>query len=105
MIIKILKEPRRRLDEQNEKLHVFNKKLKNIKKNQSEKKNTITERKNTLEGINIRLDDTEGQISKLGDKVVEIPDAKQEKKKKRIKRNKDSLRDLWDNIKLLIFTL
>ena len=54
--------------------------------------------KNTLEGINSRFDDTEEQISKLEDSVVEITETKQ-KKEKRIKENGDSLRDLWDNIK------
>ena len=59
-------------------------------------KNTITEMKNALEGINSRLNDTEEWISELKDRVVEITAAEQ---KKRMKRNKDSLRDLWDNIK------
>ena len=35
-----------------------------------------------LEGINSRLDDTEEQMSKLEDRVVEITQAKQEKEKK-----------------------
>ena len=61
-------------------------------------KNTITEMKNTLEGINSRLNDSEEQISELEDRVMEISDAEQEKEK-RTKRNEDSLRDLWDNIK------
>ena len=33
--------------------------------------------------------------------MVEIPEAEQNLKKKRIKRNEDSLRDLWDNIKCI----
>ena len=61
-------------------------------------KNTITEIKNTLEGINSRLDDTEELISKLDDRVMEITQAEQ-RKGKGILKNKDSLRDLWDNIK------
>ena len=52
--------------------------------------------KNTLEGINSRLNDTEEWISELEDKVVEITEDEQ---KKRIKRNENGLRDLWDNIK------
>ena len=59
-------------------------------------KNTITEMKNTLEGMNSRLDDTEVWISELEDRVVKITEAEQKKEKKR---NEDSLRDLWDNIK------
>ena len=61
-------------------------------------KNTITEMKNTLEGINRRLNDLEERISELEDRVVEIT-AAEEKKDKRMKRNEDSLRDLWNNIK------
>ena len=61
-------------------------------------KNTITEIKNTLEGINSRLDDTEELISKLDDRVMEITQAEQ-RKGKGILKNKDSLRDLWDNIR------
>ena len=67
-------------------------------------KNTITEMKNPLEGINSRVNDTEEWTSKLEDRVVEITDSEQ-KKGKRMKRNEDSLRDLWDNINALIFTL
>ena len=68
-----------------------------MKDNQTEMKNTITEVKNNLEGIKSRLNDTEELISMLEDRVVEITDAKQTKEK-RMKRNEDSLRDLWDNI-------
>ena len=46
-----------------------------------EKTNTVEEynnwNKNTLELINSRLDDTEEQISKLEDRVVEITQAEQ----------------------------
>ena len=60
--------------------------------------NTITEMKNTLEGINNRITEAEEQISELEDKMVEIT-AEEQNKQKRMKRNEDSLRDLWDNIK------
>ena len=59
MIIKMLKELGRRIDEHSGKLEVFNKELENKKKNQTELKNTITKIKNSLGGINSRLDDTE----------------------------------------------
>ena len=52
---------------------------------------------NTLECS--RLNDTEEQISKLEDRVVKINAAEQRKEKKSMKRNEDSLRDLWNNIK------
>ena len=60
--------------------------------------NTITEMKNTLEGINSRISEAEEQISDLEDRMVEFTAAEQNKEK-RMKRNEDTLRDLWDNIK------
>ena len=60
--------------------------------------NTITEMKNTLEGIKSRKTETEERISELEDRMVEIT-AVEHNKEKRTKRNEDSLRDLWDNIK------
>ena len=59
---------------------------------------TITERKTTLEGINNRITEGEEQISDLEDRMVEFT-AMEENKEKRMKRNEDSQRDLWDNIK------
>ena len=60
--------------------------------------NTITEMKNTIEGINSRKTEAEERLSDLEDRMVEFTAAKQNKEK-RMKRNEDSLRDLWDNIK------
>ena len=47
------------------------------------------------EGINSRINEAEEQISDLEDSVVEFTAVEQNKEK----RNEDSLRDLWDNIK------
>ena len=41
---------------------------------------------------------TEDRISEAEDRMVEINEAER-KKEKRIKRNKDNLRGLWDNVK------
>ena len=60
--------------------------------------NTINEIKNTLEGTNCRITKTEDRISEVEGRVVEINEAER-KKEKRIKRNEDNLRDLWDNVK------
>ena len=60
--------------------------------------NKINEIKNSLEGINSRITQAEEWISDLEDKIVEITAAEQTKEK-RMKRNEDSIRDLWDNIK------
>ena len=58
--------------------------------------NTITEIKNTLQGIN-RIIEVEEWISELEDRMVEIRE--EQNKGKRTKSIKDSLRDLWWNIK------
>ena len=60
--------------------------------------NTINEIKNSLEGINSKITEAEERVSDLEDKIVEITTTEQNKEK-RMKRNEDSLRDLWDNIK------
>ena len=54
--------------------------------------------KNTLEGANSRITETEEWIRDVEDRMVEFTAAEQNKEK-RMKRNEDSLRDLWDNIK------
>ena len=60
--------------------------------------NAINEIKNTLEGTNIKIMEAEDRTSEIEDKMVEIHEAER-KKEKRIKRNEDNLRDLWDNVK------
>ena len=75
-----------------------NKHLEELKNTQTEMNNTITEMKNTLEGINSRITEAEEWISDLEDSMVEFT-ATEQNKEKRMKRNEDSLRDLWDNIK------
>ena len=59
----------------------FDRETENIKKNQSELNNKITEMKNTLEGINNGLRDAVEQVSNQKDKVIEIIQSKQQKKK------------------------
>ena len=58
----------------------------------------ITEVKNTLEGTNSRIMEAEDRINQLEDRVLEINEAEM-KKEKKIKRNEDNHRDLWDNVK------
>ena len=60
--------------------------------------NAITEIKNTLEGTNRRVTEAEDRISEIEDRMVEINEAER-KTEKRMKRNEDNLRDLWDNVK------
>ena len=60
--------------------------------------NAINEIKNTLEGTNSRITEAEDRITEVEDRMVEINEAER-KKEKRIKRNEDNLRNLWDNVK------
>ena len=57
----------------------------NNNKSQSVVKNAIFEIKNTLEGTNSRVTKTEERISVLENRIMEINEAEQKKKKKRIK--------------------
>ena len=77
---------------------MFNKDLEEIKKNQLIMNNGINEVKNTLEGTNSRITEAEDMIIEIEDRTVEINEAER-KKEKRIKRNEDNPRDLWDNVK------
>ena len=61
---------------------------------------TITDMKTTLEGINSRITEAEERISDQEDRMVEFA-AVEQNKEKRMKRNEDGLRDLWDNIKCI----
>ena len=60
--------------------------------------NAISEIKSTLEGTNSRITKAEDRISEAEDRMVEINVAERTKEK-RIKRNEDNIRDLWDNVK------
>ena len=77
---------------------MFNKDLEEIKKSQLKMNNAINEIKVTLEGTMSRITETEDRISEVEDKMVEINEAER-RKGKRIKRNEDKLRDLWDSVK------
>ena len=58
----------------------------------------INEIEITLERTNSIITEAEDRISEVEDTMVEINEAER-KKKKRIKRNEDNLRDLWHNVK------
>ena len=53
---------------------------------------------NTLEGIHSRITEAEARTNDMEDRMVEIT-ATEQNTEIRMKRNEDSLRDLWDNIK------
>ena len=99
MIAKMSQDLRKRMEAKIERMQeMFNKDLEELKNKQTEMNNTITEMKNTLEGTNNRITEAEERISDLEDRMVEFTAAEQNKEKRK-KRNEDSLRDLWDNIK------
>ena len=77
---------------------MFNKDLEEIKKSQLKMNNAINEIRITLEETMSRITETEDRTSEVEDKMVEINEAER-KKEKRIKRNEDNIRDLWDNVK------
>ena len=99
MIVKMIHDLGKGMEAKIEKVQeTFNKDLEELKNKQTEMNSTITEMKTTLEGINNRITEAEEWISDLEDGMVEFTAAEQTKEKK-MKRNEDSLRDLWDNIK------
>ena len=75
----------------------FSKDLEEIKKSQLIMNNIITQMKSTLEGTNNRITEEEERIRVEEDRMVEINKA--ERKKERLKRNENNLRDHWDNVK------
>ena len=50
-----------------------------------------------MEGANSRITEEEDRINAVEDRMVEINEA--QRKKEKIKRSEDNLRDLWDNVK------
>jgi len=106
MIVKMIQNLENKMELQTNRLETriekmqetFNKDLEKIKKSGSIMNNAITEIKSTLEGTNSRITEAEKKINEVEDRMVEINEAER-KKEKRIKRNEDNLRDLWDNVK------
>ena len=97
--VKMIQDLGKRMEAKIEKIQeMFNKDLEQLKNKQTEMNNTITEMKTTLEGINSRITEAEECISEVEDRMVEIIATEQDKEKT-MKRNEDSLQDLWDNIK------
>ena len=78
---------------------MFNKDLDEIKNRQPAMNNIITEVKNTLRGTSSRIIEAEKWIIELEDRMVEITEAEQNKKKEL--KNEDSPRDLLDDIKCI----
>ena len=99
MILKMIQDLGKRTEAKIKKMQeMFSKDLEELKDKQTETNNTITEMKNTLEVMNSRITEAEEWISDLEHRMVEFT-AMEQNKEKRMKRNENSLRDLWENIK------
>ena len=99
MIVKMIQDLGKRMEAKIEKMQeMFNKELEELKNKQTEMNNIINRMKTTLEGIKSRITEVQERISDLEDRMVEFTAAEQNKEK-RMKRNEDSLRDFWENIK------
>ena len=95
MIVKMIQNLGNRIEKIQE---MFNKDLEELKNKKTGMNNIKTERKTTLEGINSRITEAEKRVSDLEDRMVEFT-AVEQNEEKRMKRNEDSLRAFWDNIK------
>ena len=95
IMVKMIKNLESKMEKMQESV---NKDVEELKNKHAETSNTITEIKNTLEGSYSRISEAEERIGELEDKMVEIT-SEEQNKVKRMKRTKDSLRNLWDNIK------
>ena len=88
-----------KLETHNEKRQgMFKKYLEEVRNSQSAMNNKITEMKNTLERPKSRVTEIEEWTSELENIMLEINETEWNKEK-RVKRNEDSLRDLWDSFK------
>ena len=98
MIVKMIQDLRKRMEATIGKMQeMFTKDLEELKSKH-------TEMNNTLEGIHGRITEAGEWINDMEYRMVEIA-ASEQNTEKRIKRNKDSLRDLWDNLNVPTFSL
>jgi len=92
MIVKMIQDLRKRMEAKIEKMKEM------LTKNLEELKSKQTEINNMLEVIHSRITEAEERINNLEGRMVEVTAAEQNIEK-RMKRNENSLKDLWDNIK------
>ena len=76
----------------------LNKDLNIIRRDITQLKNVTVEMKKSWQGINSKSEDTEEWTSNQENRIVEVAQL-EDQKEKRIKKNEDSIRDLWDHIK------
>ena len=99
MMLKKMQDTGNKLEANIDKLQeTLSKEIQDLRVKQAEMQNKICEIKNSLEASNSRTQEAEERISKVEARQVEITDAEQ-KREKRLKRNEDSPRELWENVK------
>ena len=92
MVVNMIQDLRKRMEAKIEKMQeIFTEDLRKLKNKQ-------TEKNNILEGIHSWITEAEAWTNDMEDRMVEIT-ATEQNTEKRMKRNEDSLRDLWDNNK------
>ena len=96
----MIQDLRKRMEKMQEMFTKDLEELKNTNNNKTKQTNKQKQVNDTLERINHRITKAEEWISDLEDRMVEITAAKQNIEK-RMKTNADSLRNLWNNIKLI----
>ena len=101
IIVKMIQDTGNKLKAKIDKLQAtLSEEIQDLSIKQAEMQNTITEIKNSLQVTNSRVQEAEERISEVEDRLVHITDMEQ-KREKRLKRNGDSLREFWDNIRFI----
>ena len=98
MIVKIIQNLRKRKEAQTKKILEMLNRAERLKEQTNRGEQYSNWNKIILEVITSRINEAEDQGNKLEDRLLEITAAEQNKEKI-MKRNEDSLRELWDKIK------
>ena len=99
LMLKMMQDIGNKLEAKTDNLQqTLSKEIQDLKLKQAEMQNTITEIKNSLDATNKRIQEAEEQISEEENRLVKVTDVEQ-KREKRLRRNEDSLRELWDSVK------
>ncbi|KAK1327336.1 hypothetical protein QTO34_019202 [Cnephaeus nilssonii] len=97
-VIRMFKRMDDKYTQLNENYKELNENVTNMKRNQEAMKNDIAAIKNTMEGLKSRVEEAEDHISELEDKVGKNTQTQQQLER-RLKKQEESLRELWDNTK------
>ena len=99
IIVKMIQDTGNRLEAKTDTLQeTLSKEIQDLSIKQADMQNIITEIKKFIRSNQQQNTEAEEQISEVEERLVEITDVEQ-KREKRLKRNEDSLRELWGNVK------